>query len=293
MIRVLLFLLTNLAVTIILCILSFFIGIQNHNLYMFIISTFIFGFSGSFISLLLSKKIALLSIKSYIIKNPRNKTEKWLLKFIEKQAKKLEINTPELTIYTSNDINAFATGPTKNSSLIALSDKLIDVMNKNEIKAVISHEITHISNGDMVTMTLIQGIVNTFVIFLSKGIAYIISYIFSDNKNNGNIFIKNNIITLILTLFLEILFGTLSNCITMWFSRKREFYADAGSAKIVGKKHMISALKTINNHVQTFIKEENLATLSIHGKNKKFLNLFMSHPTIKNRIKALNNKTYM
>ncbi|CAL4321463.1 Protease HtpX [Buchnera aphidicola (Periphyllus testudinaceus)] len=293
MIRMLLFLLTNLAVISILCIISFLIGIKNHNIFIFIISTFIFGFGGSFLSLILSKKIALLSTGATIIKNPNNKTEEWLCKVIKKQSKKLNIKTPDLIIYDSKNINAFATGATKNSSLIALSNELLNCMKKNEIKAVIAHEMTHISNGDMVTMTLLQGIVNTFVIFLSRAIVYLLNNFFSDNKNNRLFFARNGIINLILTLFLEILFGTLASCITMWFSRKREFYADAGSAKIVGVKNMISALKTLDIQKDIFKEKEYISALCINGKNKSFLRLFMSHPTIKNRIKALNKKIYM
>ncbi|NIG99183.1 MAG: protease HtpX [Buchnera aphidicola (Periphyllus acericola)] len=293
MIRILLFLLTNLAVISILCILSFFIDIQNKNFLLFLLSTTLFGFGGSFLSLLLSKKIALFSINSKVIKTPKNLREKWLLNIVKKQANQLKIKIPDLTIYKSKNINAFATGATKNSSLVALSEKLLNNMNENEIKAVIAHEMTHISNGDMVTMTLIQGITNTFVIFISRVISNFISHIFNNSENTNWFLKKNKFINLIITLFLEILFGTLSGIIVMWFSRYREFYADAGSAKLVGKKNMISALISIKNNISTSTKHENLSTLYINNKNKCVSYLFMSHPTIKNRIKALMKETYM
>jgi heat shock protein HtpX len=293
MIRLLLFVVTNLSVISLLCIIAFFTGIQTNNIIYLIISGFLFGFGGAFISLLLSKKIALFSIGSNIIRNPQNKSEIWLLKVLKKQSVQLNIKTPDLTIYQSHSINAFATGPRKDSSLIAISTGLLNKMNKNEIKAVIAHEMTHIANGDMITMTLIQGVVNTFVIFLSRGIAYLLSNLGPNNNSSESILQKTGAAYLILTIFLEIIFGTIASFITMWFSRRREFYADAGSAKIVGVKNMIAALEKMQYNPCSLEIPKTLATFCINGQKNSIVSLFMSHPPLHVRIQALYNRTYM
>lgn len=293
MIRVLLFVVTNLSIVSLLCIIAFFTGLQANNILYFIISGFLFGFSGAYISLLLSKQIALFSIGSEIIKNPRNKFETWLLKVLKKQSKQLNITTPDLTIYNSNSVNAFATGSRKNSALIAISAGLLNKMNKNEIQAVIAHEMTHIANGDMITMTLIQGVLNTFVIFLSRGISYFFSNLSDNNNSSQSVLQKTGAGFLILTIFLEMFFGAIASFITMWFSRRREFYADAGSAKIVGVENMISALQKMQYNSYSVEIPKTLTTLCINGKQDSILNLFMSHPPLHVRIQALNNRTYM
>jgi heat shock protein HtpX len=293
MIRIFLFLITNLSVISLLLVASFFIGISPQSLFFMFLSTICVGFGGAFISLLLSKKIALISIGGKIINSPANEQEEWILKTIKKQALSLGLKVPELSIYNSNSVNAFATGPTRNSSLIAISSGLINSMNKNEIKSVIAHEISHINNGDMVTMTLIQGVVNTFVIFLSRGIAYLICLLSADNKSSSVTSSKNKSKYFFLKFVLEIMFGMLSSCVTMWFSRRREFYADAGAAKLSGVENMISALKVLKNYTHLSNEPKNVNSLCINGNLKYFLNIFSSHPPIDLRIKALYKKKYM
>ncbi|WII23500.1 protease HtpX [Buchnera aphidicola] len=290
MIRIFLFLLTNFSIIILLFILSALFGLHNRSLLYIICSTIITGFTGSIISLLLSKKIALFTVGGKIITEPKNELEEWVLKIIKKQSLRLNISNPEFAIYDSESVNAFATGYSKNSSLIAISSMLLKNMNKKEIEAIIAHEMSHISNGDMVTMTLIQGVLNTFTIFLSRGIAYIICNIFLKSDTTSN---KNKTDYVILTFILELIFGIAASCITMWFSRKREFYADASAAKLSSTKNMISALKSLQNYTDLSNEPKNVHALCINGKINSFLDLFSTHPPINVRIQALNKKKYM
>ncbi|CAL4322356.1 protease HtpX [Buchnera aphidicola] len=290
MIRVILFLFTNLAIMIVFGIFLTFFGIKTNSLYSLLIMSAIFGFSGSILSLLMSKWIALNAVNGRLVKIPTNDQEKWLVTIIKKQSSFLNLKTPKIAIYPSLDINAFATGPNRNSSLIAVSSGLLKNMNEQEIEAVIAHEMTHIKNGDMITMTLIQGIVNTFVIFISRIIARIITNIFNNKEENNTNY--NSMIYVFISLVLEIIFGSIATIITMWFSRYREFYADAGSAKLVGRKKMISALKKIKTSYEP-TEDNSIIAFCINGKSKTILNLFMSHPPIDQRIMALHNKKYM
>ncbi|WP_343189296.1 protease HtpX [Buchnera aphidicola] len=293
MIRIILFLLTNLSVIFILNIFLKIIGINIGKIYFITIISSILGFSSSLISLLLSKWIALKTINGKIIKTPKNNFENWILNTIKKQAKKVNIKIPQIAIYKSLDINAFATGPSKNNSLIAISYGLIKNMNKEEIEAVLAHEISHISNGDMVTMTLIQGVLNTIVILFSKIITQIFSNNLFNNNKEENINIKeNSFLYYIISSFLEFTLGILASIIIMWFSRYREFYADSGSAKIVGCNKMISALKTLQIHHEPKELNNSISNFCINGKSKKIFNLFLSHPSLKKRISALYKKKY-
>ncbi|NIH16815.1 MAG: protease HtpX [Buchnera aphidicola (Periphyllus lyropictus)] len=291
--RIFLVSLTNISVLSIISIISCLFGIHFNKLTKVIISTFLFGFGGAFVSLLFSKRISMFSTGSKIIVNPKNKSEKWILKIIKKQSSKLKLKTPETAIYQSDNINAFATGPTKNSSLISVSSGLLKKMPKNEIKAVIAHEMTHISNGDMVTMTLIQGTVNTFVIFLSKIIIYFLSNIYLKDKKKINFLKKKSITRTIFSFFLQTMFGIFSSIVVMWFSRNREFYADAGSAKLVGRKNMIAALKKLKLNSKKIVEPKNISSLCIDNNYNPFLNLLKSHPPLDSRIDALNKKKYM
>ncbi|QCI21623.1 protease HtpX [Buchnera aphidicola (Hyadaphis tataricae)] len=292
MIRVILFLLTNLAVMLVFSLILNLIGIQSNSIYGLLIISSLFGFSGAIISLILSKWIALRSVNGEIITKPRNETEIWLMKIIREQSIKKGILMPQIAIYQASDINAFATGSRRNSALIAISTGLLANMTRNEAEAVIAHEISHISNGDMITMTLIQGIVNTFVIFISRILSQVISNIISNNRNNDNEETKNSFIYFVISTILELLFGVLASMITMWFSRHREFYADAGSAKLVGRDKMIAALKKLKTSYEPQ-ESENIMAFCINGKSNSFLKLFASHPSLETRINALYNKTYM
>ncbi|WP_343152413.1 protease HtpX [Buchnera aphidicola] len=291
MMRVILFLFTNLAVIIVFGIILILTGIKPNSLYSLMIISTLFGFSGSILSLLMSKWIAIKAVNGKLVTVPLNNREKWLVTTIKHQSSLLQLKTPKIVIYPSLDINAFATGPHKNASLIALSSGLLKNMNKEEVEAVIAHEMTHIKNGDMVTMTLIQGVINTFVIFVSRIIASIITNIFN-NKEENNKYYNNSIIYILITGILELIFGVIASLITMWFSRYREFYADAGSAKLVGRKKMIAALKKIKTSYEP-TEDNSIIAFCINGKSKSIFNLFMSHPPIDQRIIALYNKKYM
>ncbi|XBC40557.1 MAG: protease HtpX [Buchnera aphidicola (Nurudea yanoniella)] len=290
--RIILFLFTNLAV---ICVFGFILsitGIKSASITGLLIMSIIFGFSGSIISLLMSKWIALRSVNGQIIHYPNNETESWLINTVEEQSRKIGICTPEVAIYHAPNINAFATGARRNSALVAVSTGLLDSMNKSEAEAVIAHEITHIANGDMITMTLLQGIVNTFVIFASRIVAQIVSFFLSGEKNDSSYSRGNTWTYIISSTVLELIFGIFASIITMWFSRHREFYADAGSAKLVGKNKMIAALEKLKlSHEPQ--EPSNMIAFCINGKSNHFLNLFMSHPSLEKRIHALYNREYM
>ncbi|XBC42085.1 MAG: protease HtpX [Buchnera aphidicola (Meitanaphis elongallis)] len=292
MIRIILFLLTNLAV---MCIFGFILsitGIKSESMYGLLIMSTIFGFGGSITSLFMSKWIALRSVNGQIIRYPNGNTENWLINTIKYQSKKVGIQAPEVAIYCAADINAFATGARRNSALVAVSTGLLDNMSKDEAEAVLAHEITHIANGDMVTMTLLQGIINTFVIFASRIVAQIVSHIFSNDKNEDNNYNGNTWTYIITSTILELIFGIFASIITMWFSRYREFYADAGSAKLVGKNKMIAALKRLKLSREPQ-ESSSMIAFCINGRSSNFLDLFMSHPSLEQRINALYNQKYM
>jgi len=286
-----LFLCTNLAVMFIFSLILSLTGIQSNTIYGLLIMSLLFGFSGSLLSLLLSKWIALRSVNGRIITHPQNEIENWLIDTIREQSIKKGIIMPQIAVYDAADINAFATGARRNSALIAVSTGLLENMTRNEAEAVIAHEISHISNGDMITMTLVQGVVNTFVIFISRILSQIISNILSNNKNENEE--KNPFIYFLISTCLELIFGVLASMITMWFSRHREFYADASSAKLVGREKMISALNRLKTSYEPQ-ESDSMIAFCIHGKKtNSFLQLFASHPSLEKRIQALYNKEYM
>ncbi|CRK85777.1 Protease HtpX [Candidatus Providencia siddallii] len=291
MMRIILFLLTNLSVIFVFGIVLNLINIDKNNIQALMIISCLFGFCGSLVSLILSKRISLKTVNGKIIKTPHNKTEEWLTDTIVNQAKKVNIKTPQISIYSSLDINAFATGTHRNSSLIAISSGLLKNMTKDEAEAVIAHEISHISNGDMITMTMLQGVINTFVIFISKFFSQFISKIITNNNDENENHNNNQIIYNIITIILEIIFGVIATIITMWYSRYREYHADANSAKLVGYKKMITALKKLKTNCEPY--EENiLKTFYINGKTKGLNYLFLSHPPLNLRIKALISKKF-
>ena len=289
MLRIALFLGTNFAIIIVLSVSMSIFGVDgvlhdngvdlNLNSLLFISS--VIGFTGSFISLLISKWVAKKSMGVILIKEPKNETEMWLVKKLNEISVKANIKTPEFGIFDSQQLNAFATGASKNNSLVALSSGLINHMSKDEIEAVIAHEISHISNGDMVTMTLIQGIINTFVIFFSRIIGHVVDRVFFKvQRGHGPAYYITSIIV-------QILLSILASIIVMWFSRKREFEADHSAAKLVGVNKMISALKTLSNKSPDALPDQ-MAAFGISGKKEKsYKSLFSSHPSIESRIESL------
>ena len=281
MMRIVLFLATNFAVMIVLGIILNVTGIAGNSTGGILIMALLFGFAGSLISLFLSKTMALRSVGAEIIKEPRNNAERWLVENVKRQSAQAGIPMPDVAIYHSADVNAFATGATKNNSLVAVSTGLLNNMTQDEAEAVVAHEVAHIANGDMVTMTLLQGVLNTFVIFLSRMIATAVSAR-NDNEGEG----QNTAVYFLVSMVLEVLFGILATIIAMWFSRYREFRADAGSASLVGKEKMIAALQRLQHVHEPQEMQGSLNAFMINGKRSE---LFMSHPPLEKRIEALRN----
>ena len=282
MMRILLFLATNMAVMLVLGIILSITGIAGNSTSGILIMALLFGFAGSLISLFLSKTMALRSVDGEVITQPRNQTEHWLMDTVARQAQLVGIPMPEVAIYHSPDVNAFATGATKSNSLVAVSTGLLNNMTEAEAEAVLAHEISHIANGDMVTMALLQGVLNTFVIFLSRIIATAVA---SSRNNNGEE-TRSSSLYFLVSMVLEMIFGVLASIIAMWFSRYREFRADAGSASLVGKEKMIMALQRLQQLHEPQNLEGSLNAFMINGKRSE---LFMSHPPLEKRIEALRN----
>ena len=282
--RIFLFIATNLAVMIVIGIILSVLGISGNpnNLMGLLAFSAVVGFTGSIMSLMMSKWMAKKSTGAYVIEQPRNETEAWLLNTVDNQARQLGLKRPEVAIYDAPEENAFATGPSKNNSLVAVSTGLLHGMTREEVEAVLAHEMSHVANGDMVTLTLIQGVVNTFVVFLSRIIANMVAGNNSDEEgaeSSGTFFL--------VSMVLQILFGFLASFIVMWFSRKREYRADAGAAKLVGAKKMIAALERLKgNGTSTLPKEMN--AMGIAGGEKD--SLLSTHPTLDNRIAALQQQ---
>ncbi|MDT9587329.1 MAG: protease HtpX [Candidatus Arsenophonus melophagi] len=291
MMRIALFLLTNLSVMFIFGLILSLIGIQKQNIPELLALAGLFGFGGSFISLLISKWMALYSVQGKVIKNPTTDMEDWLLSTAKRQADRAGIRMPEVAIYQAMDINAFATGARRNASLVAVSTGLLEGMGRHEAEAVIAHEISHIANGDMVTLTLLQGVLNTFVFFLSRTIAQLASVFFSNNSHEGETRQSNTMIYIVVSMVLEMVFGIFASIITMWFSRYREFRADAGAAHLVGKEKMIAALQCLKRSAEP--QEGNsMIAFCINGYSKSFSKLFSSHPTLDKRIEAVRMEIY-
>lgn len=282
MMRILLFLATNFAVMIVLGIILNVTGIAGNSTGGILIMSMLFGFAGSLISLFMSKTLALKSVGAEIITTPRNDAERWLVETITRQSQQASIPMPDVAIYYSSDVNAFATGATKNNSLVAVSSGLLNTMTEDEAEAVLAHEVSHIANGDMVTMTLLQGVLNTFVIFLSRIIASVVA----NGRNSDNEESQNSGTYFLVSMVLEIVFGVLATIIAMWFSRYREFRADVGSAQLVGKEKMIAALERLQRVHSPEELPGSLNAMMINGKAKEF---FMSHPPLEKRIAALRN----
>ncbi|MFL7011639.1 protease HtpX [Enterovibrio norvegicus] len=290
--RIALFLLTNLAVvfvfSIVLNIVYAVTGMQPGSLSGLLLMAALFGFGGSLISLMMSKSMALRSVGGQVIEHPRDETEHWLMSTVSRQAQQAGIGMPTVAIYYSDDINAFATGAKRDDSLVAVSSGLLENMTRDEAEAVLAHEVSHIANGDMVTLTLMQGVVNTFVIFISRLIAGAISGVNNDEEGEGG---GSFMTYFIVSSILEVVFGILASIITMWFSRHREFYADAGSANLVGREKMIAALERLKVSHESRL-EGSMVAFGINGK-KSLSELFMTHPPLDKRIDALRHGEYV
>lgn len=283
MMRILLFLATNMAVLVVFNIILSLTGIRAQDAAGLLIMAALFGFSGSLISLFLSKTMALRSVNGQVIEQPRNEVERWLLDTVRSQTERAGLPMPQVAIYHSTDVNAFATGASKNNSLVAVSTGLLNAMNRDEAEAVLAHEVSHIKSGDMVTMTLLQGVLNTFVIFISRLIANVVA---SNRDNEGE---SNQGTYFLVSMVLEVVFGFLASMIAMWFSRYREFRADEGAAQLAGKQKMIAALQRLQSLHEPQEMTGSLAAFAINGKRGGLASLFMSHPPLEKRIEALKN----
>ena len=285
--RIFWFLTVNIAVLSLISLILSFFNTQNYfaandvDYQSLLVFSAIIGFAGSFISLWISKWMAKRVYKIIIIDNPANAEQKWLLERVDFYAKKMSIPMPEVGVYQSPEINAFATGASKQSALVAFSVGLLETMNKEEADGVIGHEMAHIANGDMVTMALVQGVVNTFVFFLSRIAAQIVNSVLF--RGRGGFFIYFTV-----SMIFQIIFGILATPIVCWFSRKREFKADAMSAYYGGKKKMIGGLKKLQEHQGKIdTNQPEMASMKISGKD--VVSLFSTHPPLKERIKRLEN----
>mgnify|MGYP001823278248 FL=1 len=288
--RIFLFLATNLAIVFVFGISLRILGVEryfleqgvNLNINSLLIFAAIFGFGGSFISLAISKWTAKRLTGAKVIQQPANKTEQWLFTTVKNLSSKAGIGMPEVAIYDAPDVNAFATGMNRNNALVAVSTGLLRAMNSDEAEAVLAHEVSHVANGDMVTLALIQGVVNTFVIFLSRVIGHTVDrVVFKNERGYGPAF-------WITTIIAELVLGILATIIVMWFSRQREFRADEGGASLAGRQKMINALQRLQASVEQPHLPDQLAAFGISGGIGKGLQrLFMSHPPLPERIAAL------
>jgi heat shock protein HtpX len=286
--RIALFLATNLAVMvllgIVLSVLQGVFGITLGNNGTLLVFAAVFGFGGSLISLAMSKWMAKRSTGAQVIETPRSESEQWLVATVRRQAEAAGIKMPEVAIYDAPEINAFATGPTRNNSLVAVSTGLLRGMNRDEAEAVLGHEISHVANGDMVTMALIQGVLNTFVIVLARVVGRIVDGFLSGNRESSAPGFGYYIIVFVL----DMVFGLIASMIAMWFSRYREFRADAGGASLAGRDKMVAALQRLaQNHEQNTLPKQ-IAAFGISGAvGHGMRRLLMSHPPLEERIAVL------
>ena len=289
--RILLFVTTNIAVLLVLSIsasiLLRVLGIQEIpgglNLQALIVFAAVIGFGGSFISLAMSKWMAKRATGATVIEQPRNSTEQWLVETVRHHARQANIGMPEVAVYDSPDINAFATGMSRDHALVAVSTGLLHAMDKDEAGAVLGHEITHVSNGDMVTLALIQGVLNTFVIVLARVVGYVVDRVILKNDRDSV-----GIGYFVSSIAAQIVLGVLASMIVMWFSRQREFRADAGGARLAGREKMIAALERLKAMHEPTQLPNQMTAFGISGnRDGGFMRLFMSHPPLDERIAAL------
>lgn len=295
--RILLFLLTNAAVLLLISIVFHVLGLGDFlhqrgvplSLDQLLISSAVIGMSGSFISLMMSKWMAKQSMGVHVIEQPGNATEQWLVDTIARQARRLNIGMPEVGVFDSPDPNAFATGMSRNASLVAVSTGLLQRMNADEVEAVLGHEMSHVANGDMVTMGLLQGVVNTFVYFFASIAGYLVDRVLlrSGDDERGYGYGPGYYIT---QMVAQVLLSILATMIVMWFSRRREFRADAGGAELAGRGKMIDALRALQRAHEPADLPGELAAFGINGGiSSGFQRLFLSHPPLEERIAALQS----
>ena len=291
--RIFLFVVTNLAILLVLSITLRLLGVDrmldeqgagiNYN--SLLVMAAVIGFGGSLISLAMSKWTAKRMTGAVVIEQPSDPTERWLVETVRRQAERVGIGMPEVAIYDAPDMNAFATGMNRNEALVAVSTGLLQAMTKDEIEGVLAHEISHVANGDMVTLALIQGVVNTFVIFLSRVIGHFVDrVVFKTEREYGPAF-------MVTTLIAQMVLGILASIIVMWFSRQREFRADAGGAQLAGRNKMIAALERLQRRHEPSQLPERLEAFGISGGEGGLRTLFMSHPPLEVRIAALRAMT--
>jgi heat shock protein HtpX len=286
--RVFYFLITNMAIIFVLNItmrllgLDLYLASTGQDMTGLLVFAALFGMAGSFISLAMSKSMAKRFSGARVIESPANARETWLVSTVKRQAEAAGIGMPEVAIFDSPQVNAFATGMKRNNALVAVSSGLLDTMSQDEAEAVVGHEISHVANGDMITLALIQGVVNTFVIFLSRVIGqFVDKTIFKSESGHGPGF-------WITTIIAELLLGILASIIVMYFSRRREFRADQGGADLAGKNKMIAALERLRAQHEPAVLPDQLAAFGISGANGMGIKkLFMSHPPLDERIEAL------
>ncbi len=288
--RVVLFVATNLAIVLVLGLVLNLLGVDRMldqqgaglDLNNLIVFAAVFGFGGSFISLAISKWTAKRLTGAHVIASPATEIEAWLLQTVKQQAADAGIGMPEVAVYESPDVNAFATGMRRNNALVAVSTGLLRSLNRPEAEAVLGHEISHVANGDMVTLALIQGVVNTFVIVASRVVGHLVDrVVFKTERGHGPAFY-------ITSIFAQLVFGILASMIVFWFSRRREYRADAGGASLAGREKMISALEKLRLSVAQPHLPDQLAAFGISGPVARGVKrLFMTHPPLEERIAAL------
>jgi heat shock protein HtpX len=290
--RIFLFLATNLAVVVLLGIVANLFGVNRYlvgsglNLPSLLVFAAIFGMGGSLISLLMSKWVAKRSVGAQVIEQPRTEAERWLVETVRRQAQAAGIGMPEVAMYESPEPNAFATGANRNNALVAVSTGLLEQMSAEEVEAVLGHEVSHVANGDMVTLSLLQGVLNTFVIVLARVVGYAVDLALSKNESRGP-----GIGYYLASFVAELLFGFLASLIVMWFSRYREFHADAGGARLAGRGKMIAALERLRQLHEPSQLPSEMAAFGINGGLGDGLRkLLMTHPPLEERIAALRQQ---
>ncbi|MCK9539033.1 protease HtpX [Dokdonella sp.] len=286
--RVLLFVATNIAVLLLLNIVLFIVqgvfGIRLGNYGGLLLMAAVLGMGGSFISLAMSKWIAKRTTGAQVITEPRNEGERWLLATVRRQAEAAGIGMPEVAVYDAPDMNAFATGMSRNSALVAVSTGLLRSMDRGEVEAVLGHEVSHVANGDMVTMGLLQGVLNTFVIFLARVIGTVVDNAISGNRDGEGS--SGGFAYFMIVMVLQVVLGALASIVVMWFSRWREFRADAGGARLASRDKMIAALQRLGGNQDEAALPRAIQAFGISGGGG-ISRLFMSHPPIPERIAAL------
>jgi heat shock protein HtpX len=288
--RIFLFLLTNLAIMLVLGVVISVFGLGqvldaqgvDLDLQALLVLSAVVGMTGSFMSLAMSKFMAKRMTNATVIESPRTEQEQWLFRTVQYQAQAAGIGMPEVAIYDAPDMNAFATGMSRDNALVAVSTGLLRGMNRDEVEAVLAHEVSHVANGDMITLALIQGVVNTFVFFLSRVIGHLVDrVVFKTERGHGPAYWVTAIIA-------QVVLGILASAIVMWFSRQREFKADAGGADLAGRQKMISALRRLQQSVNEPHLPEQLEAFGIAGgMGAGMKRLFMSHPPLEERIEVL------